>query len=75
LVVGNLDSSLPLPIEFLYLPLLMGGALVMRDLVMEGEDPRQSLQMLAQAKRERAEDFTGEAAETGELFDSLLARV
>jgi hypothetical protein len=75
LVIGNLDSSLPLPIEFLYLPLLMGGALVMRDLVMEGEDPRQSLQMLAQAKRERAEDFTGEAAETGELFDSLLARV
>jgi glutathione S-transferase len=75
LVVGNLESSLPLPVEFLYLPLLMGGALVMRDLVMEGEDPRQSLQMLAQAKRERAEDFTDEAAETSELFDSLLARV
>jgi hypothetical protein len=52
----------------------MGGALVMRGLVMEGEDPQQSLQMLAQAKRERAEDFTDEAAETGELFESLLAR-
>ncbi len=74
LVVGNLESGHPLPVEFLYLPLLMGGALVMREVVMEGEDPQQSLQMLAQAKKERAEDFVGEAAETGELFDSLLAR-
>lgn len=75
LVVGNLESSLPVPVEFLYLPLLMGGALAMRELVMEGEDPQQSLQMLAQAKKERTEDFTGEAAETGKLFDSLLATV
>jgi hypothetical protein len=75
LVVGNLESGLPLPVEFLYLPLLMGGALVMRGVVMEGEDPQQSLQMLAQAKKERAKDFTDEASETGELFDALLARV
>jgi hypothetical protein len=73
-VVGNLESGHPLPVEFLYLPLLMGGALVMRAVVMGGEDPQQSLQMLVQAKRERAEDFTGEAAETGKLFESLLAR-
>jgi hypothetical protein len=75
LVVGNLESGNPLPVEFLYLPLMMGGALVMREIVMEGEDLQQSLQMLAQAKKERAEDFAGEAAETSELFDSLLARV
>ncbi len=75
LVVGNLESGLPLPVEFLYLPLLMGGALVMREVVMEGENPQQSLQMLVQAKKERAGDFAGEAAETSELFDSLLARV
>ncbi|MFB0535992.1 MAG: hypothetical protein ACETWR_13540 [Anaerolineae bacterium] len=75
LVVGNLESGHSLPVEFLYLPLLMGGALVTREVVMEGEDPQQSLQMLAQAKKERAQDFTGEAAETSELFDSLLARV
>jgi hypothetical protein len=74
-VVGILESSQPLPVEFLYLPLLMGGALVMQEVVIEGEDPQQSLQMLAQVKKERAEDFTGEAAETGQLFDSLLARV
>ncbi|HID61948.1 MAG TPA: hypothetical protein EYP49_04300, partial [Anaerolineae bacterium] len=54
LVVGNLESGIPLPVEFLYLPLLMGGALVMREVMLEGEDPRQSLQMLAQAKKERA---------------------
>jgi hypothetical protein len=75
LVTGNLESRHPLPIEFLYLPLLMGGALVMREVVMEGEDPQQSLQMLTQAKKERAKYFTGEAAETSELFDSLLAKV
>jgi hypothetical protein len=75
LVVGNLESGVPLPVEFLYLPLLMGSAMVMREVVLEDEDPQQSLQMLAQAKRARAEDFTGEASETGELFDSLLARV
>jgi hypothetical protein len=74
LVVNTLESGHPLPVEFLYLPLLMGGALVMQEVVMEGEDPQQSLQMLAQAKKERAEDFAGDAAETGELFDSLLAR-
>ena len=74
-VIGSLESGHPLPVEFLYLPLVMGGALVMREIVMEGEDPQQSLQMLAQAKKERAEDFTGEAAETSELFDYLLARV
>jgi hypothetical protein len=75
LVVGNLESGQPLPVEFLYLPLLMGGALVTREVVMEGEDPQQTLQMLAQAKKERAEDFAGEAAETSEMFDFLLARV
>jgi hypothetical protein len=74
LVVGNLESGHPLPVEFLYLPLLMGSALVGREVVMEGEDPQQSLQMLAQAQKERVEDFTGEAAETGQLFGSLLAR-
>jgi hypothetical protein len=74
LVVGNLESGLPLPVEFLYLPLLMGGALVIREVVMEGEDPQQSLQMLAQAKKARGKDFTGEASGTEELFDSLLAR-
>lgn len=74
-VVRSLEAGHPLPLEFIYLPLLMGGALVMRQVVMEGEDPQQSLQMLAQAKKERAEDFTGEAAETGALFDSLLARL
>ena len=73
LVIGNLESGNLLPVEFLYLPLLMGGALLMREVVMEGENPQQSLQMLAQAKRERVEEFTGEAAETGKLFDSLLA--
>jgi len=75
LVVGNLESGQPLPVEFLYLPLLMGGALVMREVVMEGEDSQQSLHMLAQAKKERAENFTGEAVETGELFDDLIDRV
>lgn len=75
LVVGNLESGQPLPVEFLYLPLLMGGALVTREVVMEGEDPQQSLQMLAQAKKERAKDFTGEAAETSGIFDFLLARI
>ncbi|TEU10159.1 MAG: hypothetical protein E3J21_27120 [Anaerolineales bacterium] len=74
LIVGNLESGLPLPVEFLYLPLLMGGTLVMREVVLEGENPQQSLQMLAQAQKARAEDFTGEASGTEELFDSLLAR-
>jgi len=74
LVVGNLESGLPLHVEFLYLPLMMGGALVMREAVLKGEDPQQSLQMLAQAKKARVEDFTGEASGTEEFFDSLLAR-
>jgi hypothetical protein len=75
LVIHNLESGLPLPVEFLYLPLLMGGTLVVREVVLEGEDPQQSLQALAQTKKARAADFTGEASETGKLFDSLLARL
>ncbi len=71
MVVDHAETGQTLPPEFLYIPLVLGGLLVTRDVVMEGEDPQQSLDMIARAKAERSDVFVDEVAEAGELFDSL----
>jgi len=64
-----------LPVEFLYLPLILGGVVVAHDLAMEGEDVLQSLDRLAAAKNKRAEAFADpELAEINDVFEELLTR-
>jgi len=61
-----------LPPEFLYLPLILGGLAVAREMKMPGEDLSQSLQLLAQAHRDRAAVFDGEVALVNDLFEQLM---
>jgi hypothetical protein len=64
-----------LPVEFLYLPLILGGLVVAHDLTMEGENVQQSLDLLCAAKRKRAKSFAdSELAAINDVFEELLTR-
>jgi hypothetical protein len=70
-----LNAGTPLPGEFLYLPLILGGLIVADELVLDGEDVRQSLSLLASAKAERADCFADqELREFNKVFDLLADR-
>ncbi|UCC65472.1 MAG: hypothetical protein JSV36_10685 [Anaerolineae bacterium] len=61
-----------LPAEFLYLPLILGGLAISRDLKMPEEDLHHSLQLLTQAHRDRAAIFDEELALVNDLFEQLV---
>jgi hypothetical protein len=71
LVVDRVERGGSLSAEFLYLPLLLGGLMVARDLQMPGEKLDQSLALLAQAREQRTPDLA-ENPELVALFDRLL---
>jgi hypothetical protein len=75
LVATQVDIGQPLPPEFLYIPLLLGATQVADKVVMEGEDYRQSLGALREAKASRQQIFEEEEAlmEVSEIFDQLMA--
>jgi hypothetical protein len=69
------NTGAPLPVEFLYLPLILGGLAVAHELVLEGESVQQSLDLLCAAKKTRAEWFAdSELAELNDIFEELLTR-
>jgi hypothetical protein len=74
LVAGQVDTGQPLPEEFLYIPLLLGATQVADKVVMEGEDYRQSLNVLREAKAGRQHIFAEEEAllEASQIFDQLI---
>lgn len=61
-----------LPAEFLYLPLILGGLIVARELTMPEEDLNHSLHLLIQAYHDRADVFEGEVAVVNDLFEQLV---
>jgi len=61
-----------LPPEFLYLPLILGGLAVAKEMTLPEEDLDHSLQLLAQAYRDRAAVFDGEVALVNDLFEQLM---
>ena len=70
----KLETGEPLPIEFLYIPLLAGAAIVWPKLVLEGENTHESLQLLQRAKAARADIFADPDLEpASRLFDRLLS--
>ncbi len=74
-IVQCLSTGTPLPDEFLYLPLILGGLIVADELVLDEEDVRQSLSLLADARAERADWFADQdLREFNEVFDLLAAR-
>ncbi|MBC7251609.1 MAG: hypothetical protein H5T62_15190 [Anaerolineae bacterium] len=73
LVLDCAGQGEPLPIEFLYLPLLLGGLVIAHEVVMPGEDVGYSLQLLARDKEARAAAFDEELQELNQIFDALFA--
>jgi hypothetical protein len=71
LVAERVEHGGPLPAEFLYLPLLLGGLMIAREVQMPGETLSQSLALLAQARKKRA-DTLAEIPELAALLDRLL---
>jgi hypothetical protein len=75
LVLHCQNTGAVLPVEFLYLPLVLGGLTVAHELVLEGENVQQSLDLLCAAKKTRAEWFAdSELAELNDIFEELLTR-
>ena len=65
-----------LPPEFLYLPLMLGSLAVAKELQMPGEDLQHSLQLLIQARRDRAAIFDDEELTlVNNLFEQLVIEV
>jgi hypothetical protein len=71
LVADRVERGGRLPIEFVYLPLLLGGLMVASEVQMPGEKPAQSLALLAQARQKRAAELA-EIPELVQLLDRLL---
>lgn len=72
LVADRAERGGPLPAEFLYLPLILGGILVAGRVLMPGEQLAQSLGLLAQARGKRSDELR-ENPELVAILDRLLA--
>jgi hypothetical protein len=76
LVADTVDAAQPLPVEFLYIPLLMAAATINRQIALENEDVVHSLKLLKKAKAARAEVFADpDLAEAGQMFDQIVKTV
>jgi len=73
-VVECLEAGTTLPIEFVYLPLILGGMAVASEMRMNSENVQESLRLLAQARAERKQVFADpELRELRNTYDRLLA--
>jgi hypothetical protein len=70
LVADRVERGGALPVEFLYLPLLLGGLMVAGQVQMPGENLSQSLDLLAKARQQRT-DSLDELPELVTLLDRL----
>jgi hypothetical protein len=73
LVADSVEAHQTLQPEFLYIPLLMAGAYISRQIVMDGEDSEHSRRLLEDAKSARADVFDDpDLAEANLVFDRLM---
>jgi len=72
LVADRAERGGPLPAEFLYLPLILGGLLIAGRVLMPGEQLAQSLRVLVQARQKRSDELR-ENPELIAILDRLLA--
>jgi hypothetical protein len=70
LIADRVERGGTLPAEFLYLPLLLGGLMIADQVRMPGEQLEQGLDLLAKARRQRAEALA-EIPELVALLDQL----
>jgi hypothetical protein len=73
LIPDTVEAGETLPVEFLYIPLLIGAATVARQVVLNGEDVAHSLGLLRKAKAARADVFNDpDLAQASRVFDQVL---
>jgi hypothetical protein len=74
-IVQCLNEGTPLPVEFLYLPLIVGGLAVAHELTLEGEDLGQSLGLLVEAKKARSDCFADrDLDQLNTAFEEMVTR-
>jgi hypothetical protein len=74
-ITESLSAGTPLPVEFVYLPLILGGLVVAQEWVIDGEDRGEALGLLRAAKAEREDAFSGpEWSDLGDILGLLMAR-
>jgi hypothetical protein len=74
-IIESLSAGTSLPVGFLYLPLILGGLVVARELVMDGEDVEQTLGLLQTAKSQRTDAFSSqEWRDLDDIFELLLVK-
>ncbi len=74
-IVECLEGEATLPGEFVYLPLVLGGMAVAREVRVDGEDVGQSLHLLARAKAAKEELFADpDLQAVNEAFELLMRR-
>jgi hypothetical protein len=74
-IVESLSAGSPLPVEFLYLPLILGGLAAASEVTFEGEDVSQSVGILQAAKAERSDGFAREEwQDLDDIWELLVAR-
>ena len=73
LVGDSVESRQTLPPEFLYIPLLMAGAYISQQVILDGEEGEDSRRLLEKAKAARADVFADpDLAEANLIFDRLM---
>jgi hypothetical protein len=70
-VSARVERPAPIPAEFLYLPLILGGLMVGRQVTMPGEDVAQSLGLLTKGLEERQAELD-ENLELSEILGRLF---
>jgi hypothetical protein len=74
-IIESLNAGRPLPAEFVYLPLILGGLVVVRDLVLDGEDVGQTIGLLQAARAQRVDAFDSqEWRDLDDILSQLVAK-
>jgi hypothetical protein len=75
-LIEALEEGVPLEIDFLYLPLMLGALHIIHQVRLPDEDVKHTLQLIKQARQARTELFTDEyMQEASKMYDSLLQKV
>jgi hypothetical protein len=72
-VVGQLRNGQTLPIDLLYIPLILGGVLVGRQVVLPGEKPEESLAAIKKSRDNHLAELSQADEKALQLLDELLA--
>lgn len=71
-VVGQLRRGQPLPIDLLYIPLILGGVLVGRQVTMPGEKPEESVAAIKKSRDDHLAELSQADERALQLLDELL---